>query len=60
MEYLLGKAKVEGVTPIEESELRGYIAQEDPSVKNFPLKELITFGAILVGAYLFLKLLEEQ
>ena len=58
MEYLLGKAKVQGLTPPEESELRMYISKERPSAKNSSLEDLIAVGLILVGIYLLIKALE--
>lgn len=59
MQYLLGKAKVQGLSPFEEDELRRYITSEHPSAENSSLDELIKLGLILVGIYLLVKALEE-
>ena len=59
MEYLLGKAKVQGLAPFEQDELRGYITTEQPSAQNSSFDELIKLGLILVGIYLLAKALEE-
>ena len=59
MEYLLGKAKVQGLNSIEQDELRRYIITEQPSAKNSSLDDLIKLGLILVGIYLLAKALEE-
>lgn len=58
MEYLLGKAKVQGLTPSEERELRMYVSKERPSAKNSSLEDLIALGLILVGIYLLIKAFE--
>lgn len=59
MQYLLGKAKVQGLSPFEQDELRHYITTEQPSAENRTLDELIKLGLILVGIYLLAKALEE-
>lgn len=59
MQYLLGKAKVQGLDPYEEDELRRYISTEQPYAQNSSLDELIKLGLILVGIYLLAKALEE-
>jgi len=59
MQYLLGKANAQGLTPQEEFQLRNYIGQEDPASKDKALKDLITIGLIIVGFYLFLKAFEK-
>jgi hypothetical protein len=60
MEYLLGKAKVEGLIPNEESELRNLVVQENPSANNKALGDLITLGLIIVGIYLLAKAFEKK
>jgi hypothetical protein len=60
MQWLLGKAKIQGLQPNEENELRNYIVQEDPSAKNKAIGDLIAFGLILVGIYLLAKALEKE
>ena len=59
MQYLLGKAKVQGLAPFEQDELRRYITTEQPSAQNSSLDDLIKVGLILVGIYLLAKVLEE-
>jgi hypothetical protein len=59
MQYLLGKAKVQGLDLFEQDELRRYITIEQPSAQNSSLDDLIKFGLILVGIYLLAKALEE-
>jgi hypothetical protein len=60
MQWLLGKAKVQGLQPNEENELRNYIVQENPSAKNKAISDLITMGLILVGLYLLAKAFEKE
>jgi len=60
MEFLLGKAKVQGLAPLEQDELRRYIITEQPSAQNSSLDDLIKLGLILVGIYLLAKALEEM
>jgi hypothetical protein len=61
MEYLLGKATVEGsLLPPEENELRNFIGQENPQAKGKTLSDLITLGLILVGIYLLAKAFEKE
>ena len=60
MQWLLGKAKVEGLQPNEENDLRNYLIQEDPSAKNKSIGDLIAFGLVLVGIYLLVKAFEKK
>jgi len=59
MQYLLGKANVQGLAPYEQDELRRYITAEQPSAQNSSLDDLIKLGLFLVGIYLLAKALEE-
>ena len=60
MQYLLGKAKVQGLAGSEEEELRKYIAIEEPSAQNISIDDLIKLGLFLVGLYLLAKVLENE
>ena len=60
LEYLLGKAEVEGLSPSEENNLRNYISKERPSAQNVTSDDLVNLGLILVGAYLVSKWLESK
>jgi len=58
MQFLLGKSKHSPLSSPEESELRSYIAKEQPDAKNKPLEDLIALGLIIVGIYALYKILE--
>ncbi|MDF1558414.1 MAG: hypothetical protein P1P80_09625 [ANME-2 cluster archaeon] len=58
MEYLLGKSRLEGLSFLEEKELKNLIIEEQPSAQDSTLDDLITIGLILAGLYALHKIFE--
>lgn len=60
IEYLLAKAKREGVTKEEEQELRALIKKQNPEAKTDDIGSLIAAAAIIVGFIALLGILTKK